>query len=375
MQTALHISHALQLFNKGTEKGEVICHLLKSLLALVPESSLREAIVIYLEKHRSDESRVFLHQLSIAPPNNIHLNALLINEKKVDLISYVPSATISAPITEDHTSPNNKRPSKKWSLFHSKQQSSSLPSPMSPTSALHRVYDAPSNVIEKLQSFYQYPLPNPKEGLLILGPKSFFQNETISCENVAHTLSVLGTLYKKRHKANSHYVKERVFNEIVHTLDLPLIVFDVTAEKDEYHFRCTYYNESFKHMVQQKGTIGLDSLLLESSPQDQRYESDQQSIFFKFLHHPDIWQAIKNVLHKRPLKITRSSSGSFSNDIKEKESETIEVKYEDDLFPESHYEFHIYRVNGTRIGIVIRDVSERVRNFALFRPRRGYNYA
>lgn len=361
MIVSQYINESLQMFNNDVEKGEVICHLLKSLL-LMPHmkgqlSEEENVVVIYLENHRIDKERYFVHQLSFAPPNNVHHNALLIKERKFDL-----------------TEGTNARPSKKWSIFHSKSPNNGhVTNVVNTNTALHRVYDANNTILEKLDSasFFEIPISGKKDGCLKLSPANFFSTlaaDNKEIESVTNAIKVINVLYKEKHKDNNHYLKERIFNEIVHTLDLPLIVFTEISKNsanDQLKFRCTYYNESFKLLVQKKGNIGSESLLLESSPQDQRYEDDTNSIFFKFLHHPEIWKAIENVLIKRPLTnkgITRSNSGDLDQD--QRVSETIEMKYEDDIFPESHYEFHIYRVNGTRIGIVIRDVSERVGCFA-----------
>jgi signal transduction histidine kinase len=430
MDLLRYVAEALQMFNNGLEKGDVVCHLLKGLLLSVDENLVRDVVVVYLEKHRNDNDRYFVHQLSLQPPNVVHYNAaLLINEKKVDLISSLSYHTGHNGLSGANGSKDeevnlnnnnnngtgvnvvspNKKANKKWSLFHSKKGTTQQLTPVGHFHAdvslegLHRVYDGNGSVIEKLKQFLEIECPgssNGKNGWLKLHPKHAF--ESISMQHlmhVANAISAINSLYKKRHKSSSNHLKERIFNEIVYTLDMPLLVFDVQDNNEEeaengkklYHFRCTYYNESFKQLVERKGCIGAESLLLESSPQDQRYEDDKHSIFFKFLRHPTINEAIEKVLRQRPLArsrsnpIVRSSSGSLDNEptpmvstlsstqsttlLERKEqkkvSETIEMHYSDDVFPESHYEFHIYRVNGTRIGLVIRDVSERVHHLQL----------
>lgn len=370
MELLRHIAEAMQMFNNGFEKGDVVCHLLKGLLLSVEETVSRETVVVYLEKHRKDNDRLFVHQLSMIPPTVIHYNAaLLINEKKVDLIPSSQVKEVKEKDEEVNVSPT-KKPNKKWSIFHSKRSTLS-------NEALHRVYDTNGGVVEKFKAFLEIECPNKKDGWLKLYPRSAFENVGLPLlTQASHTLTAINALYKKQHQLSSHHLKERIFNEIVHTLDIPLLVFDVTQDdlSKEHHFRCAYYNQSFKLLVENKGIIGKESLLLESSPQDQRYEDDKHSIFFKFLRHPEIWKAIDRLLHKHPLisarnnPITRSSSGSFDQEKdheRENVSETIELHYFDDVFPESDYEFHIYRVNGTRIGLVIRDVSERTRHLQL----------
>lgn len=175
-----------------------------------------------------------------------------------------------------------------------------------------------------------------------------------------------------KHEERGLELKERLFNEIVQTMVVPLVVFDIrnlAEEIDPKKMICSYCNDAFYTL------IDSTKARLETSPQDQRYEDEQHQPFASFLSNPDIQKCIENVMKRSqqdrklsgPEKtkkrlISESKSGSL---LSESDEHLLTLEYGDELFPKSHYEIHVYRVNGTRIGMLVRDISEKIQHLKL----------
>lgn len=351
------VDKAMQMYNEGCEKIDVIHHLLTGL-----------GPCIFMEPNRKEPNIYFMHVVQSATmlmniADDTHFTSQLLCEKDVK-----PHLKTGAP----------KKPSRKWSSL--KKTVPVVPmlkfqvyavtfAASTAATLLSTTTDIAAPIISAIQlaitewNFTQVTtLPQQKGWLLV--PTDQVGGIVSSA---ASALCVLSVLYKERHIKRSKNINEKIYNEIVQTMDIPLVVFDLrdqvaTSTIDPLEMTCTFVNAAFRELIA--------NVKLDTSPHDQQYADQKHHMFSEFLAHPPIYRCLTAVMNKNKLgdppnratALYTSTSGS----IKYRDASiTISLEYGDDVIPKRHYEFHIYRVNGSRVGIVIKDISEKIQHLEL----------
>lgn len=485
------MDEALQMYSDGFEKSQVICKILSSLFGDVSDINDNFVIFLEPNRnHKQDyfvhmvsipqnfnfiksEKLLCEKNISITPPvplNSIPSVPLVQSKGRItsnntatqssrDVYSKQPhqqwsfrkSAPLLATVKEkDKVKENNKKSKKNfWGKKTSDGTCLTDPSnPLDPTGpsfessplggakvkhvleAKFKIFETNlPEIIEQLKALKTFPLRKGR-GALIFHHVDKNDEALLNAKiKVAiNTLYIIQSLFKKKLKERRQELQERIFNEIVQTMALPLIVFDVRnnlREKnsdfsDPKKMICSFYNDAFYKLTtkasqnqtgqNEKGQNqngqnqngqnqtgqneeGKSFFEFNNSPKDQQYKDDKHHPFAEFLAHPTIYNCLLEIMQSRVkdqshhhVKDTKdadaedSRSKSFSSltsfrtsddvEIEKvvnacKASQTISLEYGDQIIPHSHYEMDLYKVNGTRVGVVIRDVSEKMEHLRL----------
>uniref|UniRef100_A0A6C0BPF6 Histidine kinase n=1 Tax=viral metagenome TaxID=1070528 RepID=A0A6C0BPF6_9ZZZZ len=345
------IDEALQMQTQGHEKVDIICHLLKGLFLGTPGG-----FVAFLEPHQKHADRYYVHTLGI------------------DTVGVLQTETLICEKLVTVSEPPLKKPQKRWS-FH--QKSSASAPVLVQTPAHFRVYDCRSMDTKEQLCALPHVAVHNNQGRVVAYDTHV---DKLAMQSVANTLYVIQKLYRAKHKDRK--LQDRVFHEIVQTMSLPLMVFDVRSTSslemviDPKKVVCTFVNPAFKDLISRSrdalsqsdepsGTrTGLDGL--EVSPQDQQYHDEDRHVFCEFLSHPKVYETFQRLMQKEPIAVG-GHSGSLERHAEKIHhiSETLALEYGDAIIPKNHYEMDIFRANGTRMCVVLRDVSERIQHLKL----------
>lgn len=396
---AQYVDDAMQLQIQGQEKVHVVCHLLKGLYSTISPTASENGrnVVAFVEKHRREKDCFFLHV--IARDSMPELVAALAGEKlQCEKTTFLGGQAASDATRKKSViaSPSMQQqptsPKRKWSIRKKSQHtgSTSQPAPVVPLS--FQVYECRVttetllfDALAQVGKGTQCLLPRDRGTLFVSNPMDTAEQRR-DLHFAVNTLTTILSVYREKHDDREKELKERIFNEIVQTMSLPLVVFDlriVGGDKDEEkggeaveptEMTCTFCNHAFQRLVQ-KG------VRVKTSPKDQQYEDESHNQFHTFLSNELVNAAIKSVFdkHGRDHHAKSAGGGGGSKIYREKCSgplsssidggnccQLVTLEYAgDDLIPQSNYELDIYRVNGTRVGIVIRDISEKVEHLRL----------
>lgn len=409
------VDEALQLQLKGKDKVEVIAHILNGLI----DEDLDDEYVVLAERHRREKDCFFVHLL-FTEDRPLPFAAALANETLV-CEKVVPKLRAPRKMSV---------PIKKWSFKKLPQAASASSVNLLPKRRLFRVYEC-RNVTEAqlfasvpwtkvsvlprdLGTVYLCcdqsiptapPVAHNRKASIPLPPTINLDQRAQRLSEVgktlqfaANTLFIIFGLYRESHQERGKRLKEHIFNEIVQTMTLPLVIFDIPVDaeavaSDPSKIKCTYCNDAFHSLVKR----GDQTIKVDLSPIDQQYKDGaHHRQFYSFLSHPKIYEAIEQVMQKHPIclsghtgGLTHSQSGSLGTpgtarmSLKQSKGKdhsidgqlhateaarqgiVLAIEYGDDLIPKSHYEMDIYRVNCTRVGIVFRDVSEKLHDLEL----------
>ncbi len=324
----MDVTHALISYYEGVEKTQIICRLLSSLFYSCEATS-----VVFVEKSREVVGCFYFHL--IGPSEFLgSTGATLIHQRALDA--------------------GKRKPIKKWS-FHK-------PAPLT-----YQVWELRNEdtTLQDIAGWFGGRALETKRNLLVLeGPPS-----GDSLKSVQVALNTIDNLFYHRQRKRGDYAKERAYHQIVKTMVTPLVIFDVRDVKkhlgddreeiDPTHMICTFANQSF---------CALAKFKLDFS--EQAYFDKEKNPFRHFLSEPSIFQQISKLMNE---EYQSSDSGSLnqsthsaceSHTIQERGGVTL-LQYEDEVIPKSDYECFIYRVNGTRAGVVFTDISEKIKQMHL----------
>lgn len=365
------VQDVMTMYAEGKDKADLICHLLRGVFDISPTKPNRAHCVLFWEKNRTDTRRMYLHALFHAgfqpfasvvdllrPTTRSMLKVAESRVKsqsdqvlcyqvwKVALDTIMDEAQMETLLTRTfftHTS----FPAVKLSPQKRSRSFLSLPRKLSKQDTEHNTWSM---------------CRLPKDGGYL-----YYTMETSAsygsdvradqCVSAANALYVVQSLYERKQKRIDAELKEKIYNEIVKTLTMPLLVFDDVSSMplgdhiDPKRLVCTFANHAF---------YDLTKLRVSSSPEDQRYDLGIRSHFIDFLSHDKVQLCLNELLAVR----TRKESDSFKHNSRRSVSVTL-LAYGDGIFPPSDYEVTVYRVNGTRIGVVITDISEKQRQLRL----------
>lgn len=427
------VDEAMQMFSRGYEKVDVIHHLLTSLFKFQSTGSDHGGFVGLLEFHPQVEGRYYVHILSHQPVTFLESQELICEKytPRLASLSDDDSASSSQRNLNRHVKPKRAKsifakPMRHRSTAERKSFMNNSTKPDGNTDDVQaavpgttfHVYECTSKTV--LDQVREMLFPESLDGIGIFSYNTAIANPA-AIASLTNGFRLVQTLYRKRHKEREEKLKERIFNEVISTMTLPLVVFDVRntvlarglsgGKKSVANFRvdpkqmqCIYFNQAFRRLTDRRhggrdpadhGDSDSDEVVstferfdsaslrtrgssqklteMEVGPQDMQYRDENHHLFSRFLEYPEIYDALLSVMHKHPLTLMTSSSSGLDDDIEthssssssEGASATLSLEYGDDLIPQSHYEIDIYRVNGTRVGVVIRDVSEKMHHLQL----------
>lgn len=357
------------------------------------EGSGDEGAIVYLEKAQR-EHEYFLHIVFSSPREVEPLHCTF--PRRTILVDTTISHQHVLPISTAalHV---DKKP-KKWPSFKTPK-----PTPSTPTIVTshchHQVWNVEcSHDIEELQSNVlphmevldmrrQTCVPAGSSGLLYFS--HFIQEharEEAICKSVCAALYFVVTHFKHKHRKRGVDLKEKIYNEVVTTMIIPLVVLEYIGDrKDDFDvtkFMCTFANGAFYQLTRES------SVRTPLTPPDMKYGPNVNGSFHALLSHPQIHARISELMDQRNSptpncssegerardseSLSRSPSSEISIAKSSSELGRLTCKnfitligYGDDVLPISDYEIHIYKVNGTRIGMVINDISEKVKHLQL----------
>lgn len=440
-QISRYVDESMQLYNQGYEKVNVIYHLLSGLFELLSRHHQQSCYVSFLERNRRRKNVYYLHV--IQTPLRVQqsfeeetreftsrvictkpLVAPSFDERLHEDDNQNSNDENSPPLSSKKLSPRHvfkHRFGNMWSSLKWKKTATppsvvtSLPQlPLDDGGGqtyqvlelmIAPIQNCPPNEPEVLDIIHRYtknwgpstmsPLHKRRGWLFTTSPpKTADGVHRTMCNSVTNALGVFRVLYKQKHLKRGKDLNERIYNEIVQTMDIPLIVFDVReqttpaafvgADHDESSVPdiidprkmiCTFVNDAFRTLVQ-----GSDDL--DASPRDQQYQDETTHTFHAFINHPDIYECLYTVMNGGDTESGNSAeqekddretvdhswgSGSLLASSRRGRGKSITktIEYGDNVIPLRHYELHIYRVNGTRVGIVMKDISEKIKHLQL----------
>lgn len=355
-----YVDEALQMYHNGHEKVEAIHCILRGLYEHLHSPN---HYVLYVEPNRHIHSICYLHVVQQA--DNI-----------VD--AFADSTKVSVKLLcEKSLPPMALKPERKFSRTWSFKQPA-------PTTYVYQVLELQfANTTLDHAEILDYIDRHCTE---VWGPCQvaclrkrrgwLMQNAGLPAQvsdSAISALYAIAVLYKQKHLKRGKELTERIQDEVLQSMNIPLIVFDLRDQTQSYpidplQLVYTFTNRAFRELV------GLESDL-DLSPHDQRYEDDTRHAFAKFLQHEQVYEALHAVMNNFGEESPASSgelrddyswgSGKLPTSIGHGASITKTIEYGDDLIPLRHYELHIYRVNGTRVGIVMKDISEKIEHLHL----------
>jgi signal transduction histidine kinase/CheY-like chemotaxis protein len=394
------VNKALEHYYEGVEKPQIIGRLLSTLF-YVSEAQT----VVFVEKSREIHGCFYFH-LIVGPtgPKGATGTTNPTSHSDSKLLDVFPDVKlISNQEVGGFPRFKKRKATKKWS-FPTLKTTQQLQQQQHLIHHHHQVYELRSeyqleNIRQQLELHEKqvdnmdnqklYILESKRNLLVLERPHSVVvsaeeedEDTEKMCKSVQVALNTIDNLFYHRQRKRGDYVKERAYHQIVKTMVTPLVIFDVRDVKkhlgesreeiDPTKMICTFANQSF---------CALSKIQLDYS--EQAYFDKAKNPFCAFLAEPNIYQRLSSVMNSGYYH-SSSDSGSLNESINNGNNNRPSdshaslssslaqdgggitlLKYEDDVIPKGDYECFIYRVNGTRAGVVMTDISEKIKQMDL----------